>query len=200
MARFVAAFRRTLYDGRAPGWQSIVALLAIGSGQPGARLDDLRQAVAAVRRGALSTGRSGRTVLIEPRLDVPAAVDGDDALVVDARLVHLEADPLVPMVVVVDLGVVSDGHGEVVDAFEEWELVEVNRARPGPSITSMMRLRRRVLVPKTVRPWRWLMRMPITTSRSIVWASYSITIDAGRPDSRMVVGLPFWSTSTTELI
>jgi ABC-2 type transport system permease protein len=29
MARFVAAFRRTLYDGRAPGWQSIVALLVI---------------------------------------------------------------------------------------------------------------------------------------------------------------------------
>jgi homopolymeric O-antigen transport system permease protein len=29
MARFVAAFRRTLYDGRAPGWQSIGALLAM---------------------------------------------------------------------------------------------------------------------------------------------------------------------------
>jgi ABC-type polysaccharide/polyol phosphate export permease len=29
MARFVAAFRRTLYDGRAPGWQSIGALVLI---------------------------------------------------------------------------------------------------------------------------------------------------------------------------
>jgi ABC-2 type transport system permease protein len=29
MARFVAAFRRTLYDGRAPGWQSMAALLVM---------------------------------------------------------------------------------------------------------------------------------------------------------------------------
>ena len=53
MAKFAAAFRRTLYDGAAPGWKAMLVLALLSFGSVARRMVDLQPLLETARRRAL---------------------------------------------------------------------------------------------------------------------------------------------------